>query len=99
MKNSIYNENKDYNLQEIAEDFLEGLTEAQAAIMSFDLWQSMIIDGTAPDPNRYEAEVLDFYKDVLAGKHTPFYFMFMGFLGGLDFAKISNDTQESASKY
>lgn len=53
---------------------------------------------TAPDPNRYESDVMDYYKGILAGKHAPFYFMFMGFLGGMDFAlhkdKAKEDTVE-----
>ena len=41
---------------------------------------------------------MDYYKGILAGKHAPFYFMFMGFLGGMDFAlhkdKAKEDTVE-----
>lgn len=82
-------------LQEAPED---SLTEAQAAIMCFELWQDMIINRTAPDPRRYKAEVLDFYKGVLAGTHAPFYFMFMGFIGGLDFANQTDKAQEGAAE-
>lgn len=80
-------------LQEAPED---NITEAQAAIMCFEIWQEMIINGTAPDPRRYEAEVLDFYEGVLAGTNARFYFMFMGFIGGLDFANQTDKAQEAA---
>ena len=83
-------------LQEEAPE--DNLTEAQAAIMCFELWQDMLLNGTAPDPKRYEAEVLDFYKDVLAGRHAPFYFMFMGFLGGMDFENMKEKAQEGAAE-
>lgn len=83
-------------LQEEAPE--DNLTEAQAAIMCFELWQDMLINGTAPNPKRYEAEVLDFYKGILAGTHAPFYFMFMGFLGGLDFADMAEKAQEGAAE-
>lgn len=81
--------------QEAPED---SMTEAQVAIACFELWRDMIINGTAPDPRRYEAEVLDFYKGVLAGTHAPFYFMFMGFLGGRDFADMTEKAQEGAAE-
>lgn len=67
--------------------------------MCFELWQDTLLNGTAPDPKRYEAEVLDFYKDILAGRHAPFYFMFMGFLGGLDFADMTEKAQRNKSNY
>ena len=89
MENSIYKEE-----QKSAADVLDNMTEAQAAITCFELWQDMLINGTAPDPKRYEAEVLDFYKDVIKGKHAPFYFMFIGFLGGLDFADMTKKEME-----
>ena len=66
--------------------------------MCFELWQDMLIAGTAPDVKRYEKEVLDFYGDMLAGTHAPFYFMFMGFLGGLDFANMADEAQEGAAE-
>lgn len=93
MENSIYKE-----AQESAAEVLDNMTEAQAAIMCFELWQDMLINGTAPDPKRYESEVLDFYKGILAGTHAPFYFMFMGFIGGLDFANQTDKAQESAAE-
>lgn len=83
-------------LQEEAPE--DNLTEAQAAIMCFELWQDMIITGTAPDPKRYDAEVLDFYKGILAGTHAPLYFIFMGFIGGLDFANQTDKAQEGAAE-
>lgn len=78
-------------LQEAPDD---SMTEAQAAVVCFSLWQGMVADGEAPNPNRYKADFLDFYKDAEVGTNAPLYFMFAGFLGGLDFA---NRTQEGAA--
>ena len=82
------------NKNKEALDFMEGMTEAQATITCFELWQDMFLNGNLPDPNRYEKEVLDYYGKSLVGKRSPFYFMFMGFLGGLDFATATEEPAE-----
>ena len=73
-------------------------TEAQAAIMLFELWQDGLIAGTMPDCKRYEADFMGFYKEICAGKHAPFYFMFMGFVGGMDFINKLDSMKEAAGQ-
>ena len=59
--------------------------DAKTIISLFESWQDELIAGAIPDPKRYESEVLDFYKGELAGAHAPFYFLFLGFVGCMDF--------------
>ena len=73
-------------------------TEAQAAIMLYELWQDGLIAGTMPDCKRFEADFMDFYKEVCAGTHAPFYFMFMGFVGGMDFINKLDSMKEAAGQ-
>ena len=74
------------------ENELNDLTEAQQAIACFELWQDMIISGVIPDCKRFNSELKEFYKYMDLGTHAPFNYLFMGFLGGLDFASVA--TQE-----
>lgn len=55
-------------------------TDAETAIMLFELWQDNLINGTGKDPRRFKDELLKHYD----GAKDPFVFMFIGFVGGLD---------------
>lgn len=77
----------------------DSMTEAQAAIAGFELWQDLLINGEIPNPTRYKTEFLDFYKGKIAGPGAPFYYMFAGFIGGLDFADQIDKTQEGAAVF
>lgn len=69
----------------------------QEGAAGFELWQDLLINGEIPNPTRYKTEFLDFYKGKIAGPGAPFYYMFAGFIGGLDFADQIDKTQEGAA--
>ena len=62
-------------------------TDAQTAVMLFDLWQDSLINGTGEDPRRFKDELLKHY----GGAKDPFIFMFLGFVGGLDISRLAMD--------
>lgn len=76
------------------QDFIDELTEGQAAVMSFDLWQDVILSGLLPDAKRFEKEFFEFYGDRVASPKAPIYLMFCAFVGGMDFANNAKDLDQ-----
>ena len=62
----------------------EKLTEGQATVRLFDIWQEFILDGSLPDCKRYEKEFFEFYGDIVASSQTAYYLMFCAFVGAMD---------------
>ena len=68
-----------------AQDIGTDITDGEIAIMAFETWQEMILSGELPDTKRYEKEMLKAYGNAMPTAQAPYYILFMGFLGGMDF--------------
>ena len=66
-------------------------TESNSAMMCFELWQDMIVAGTAPSERRFAKDFLALYGDNM--ENSALFYMFCGFLGGMDFAQTTNRLQ------
>lgn len=71
---------------------IEDISEGTAAIMCFSLWQDMIIAQTTPSERRFEEDFLAFYGKEM--ENSALFYVFCGFLGGMDFARITSKLQE-----
>lgn len=71
--------------QQISDNSKDEITEAQVALMFFDSWQDALIEGAVPHCGRFESEFMELYKEHHIREKSPLYYMFMGFVGGLDY--------------
>lgn len=71
---------------------VEEMTEGKAAVMCFSLWQDMIFAHTTPSERRFAEDFLAFYGESM--ENSALFYMFCGFLGGMDFARTTSRLQE-----
>lgn len=72
----------------------KNLTEGQAMVLVFDMWQEMLINGQIPDCKRYHDDFFEFYGGNVKSDKAPFYLMFCAFVGAMDM----NDLIEGKEK-
>ena len=70
--------------------------ESKYAMMLFDVWQDYMNEGKVPLCQRYEKDFLARYD--VKDKFAPYYWLFMGFLGGLDMAAEATKREEAYTK-
>lgn len=64
-------------------------TEGHSAMMCFELWQDMIVSQAAPSERRFANDFLALYGKN--AENSALFYMFCGFLGGMDFAQVTNN--------
>ena len=69
----------------------DNLSEGKAAVLAYDMWQEMLVNGEIPDCKRYHDEFFELYKDVVANEKAPFYLMFCAFVGAMDINDFINE--------
>ena len=67
-----------YMMQEL------NLTEGQMAVLLFEKWMGMLVEGKIPDCKRYHDEFFEYYKGQVKSEKAPFYLMFCAFIGAMD---------------
>lgn len=71
------------------------LTDGQAAIKNFELYQTLAINGQLPDSKRYEKEFFEHYGSIVKSRKAPLYLMFCAFVGALDLVDAVAPVEEA----
>lgn len=70
------------------EEHIEEITDGQASVLLYYMWQEMLLNGEVPDCKRYRDEFFDYYGECVKSENAPFYLMFCAFVGGIDMSNF-----------
>ena len=60
------------------------LTDGRFAVLIFEEWMQMLVNGEIADCKRYHDDLFEYYGNTVKSDNAPFYLMFCAFVGCMD---------------
>lgn len=71
------------------------LTEGKAAVLVFEAWMEMLVNGEVPDCKRYHDDFFEYYGNKVKSDKAHFYLMFCAFVGAMDLDDKLKETNKN----